>query len=277
MATGLGGLKDRFASLRLPPRPPDGTMSLVDHLRELRYRVMVSLAAVVVTSSVAGIFYARLVEVVMWPWYLARTDLLASNPGIEATVVNQGVGAPFLLALKVSLVAGLIAACPVWLWQLWAFVVPALRDREKRYAKRFLIAAVPLFLVGCVAGYAVLPKGISVMLSFTPANLGITNLLEVNQFLTLELILVLVFGVSFLLPVVLVMLNAAGVVTAAQLGRTRSYSLFGCFAFAAVATPGTDPFSMLALALPMALLYGVAELICRVNDRRRASRPLAAD
>lgn len=247
-------------------------MSLFDHLRELRYRVVISMVAVVIASSAAAFFYVRLIEFVMWPWNLARADLLAANPGVQTAIVNQGVGAPFVLALKVSLVAGLLLACPVWLWQLWAFIVPALKENERRYAVRFLLAAVPLFLAGCAFGFAVLPKGIAVMLQFTPADMGIVNMLEINQFLTLELILVLVFGLSFLLPVVLVMLNLAGVLKGSQLAAQRSYWIFGIAVFAAIATPGTDPFSMLALAVPMAVLYLVAEVICRVNDRRRLAR-----
>ncbi len=272
----LAGVRRILAKLKPPPSSPDGTMSLYDHLRELRYRVVVSAVAVVLTSIVAAVFYKPLVEIVMYPWYLARADLIANNPNVETAVVNQGVAAPFILAMKVSLVAGLLAACPVWLYQLWAFIVPALLEHEKKYAVKFLTASIPLFLFGCAVGYAVLPKGISVMLQFTPDNMGIINMLEINQFLTLELILVLLFGVSFLLPVVLVMLNRAGVVTGAQLAKARTYSIFGCFVFGAVATPSTDPFSMIALALPMAVMYVVAEVIAKRNDKRKAKK-LAAE
>ncbi|HEX7397674.1 MAG TPA: twin-arginine translocase subunit TatC [Propionibacteriaceae bacterium] len=251
-------------------------MSLYDHLRELRYRVIVSALAVVLTASLAAFFYRDILNVVMWPWYSARADLTAANPDVATQVVNREVSGPFMLALKVSLVAGLMLACPIWLYQLWKFIVPALLDKEKRYARNFLVSAIPLFLAGCAVGYFVLPKGISVMLQFTPDGLGIINQLDLNSFLQLELLLVLLFGVSFLLPVILVMLNLAGVVTGAQLAKARTFAIFGCFVFGAVATPSTDPFSMTALALPMAIMYVAAELICRRNDRAKAKKLAAS-
>jgi sec-independent protein translocase protein TatC len=251
-------------------------MSLYDHLRELRYRVIVSALAVILTATVAAFFYRQILNVVMWPWYSARADLTAANPDVATQIVNQEVSGPFILALKVTLIAGLMAACPVWLYQLWKFIVPALLQKEKRYARNFILSAVPLFLAGCAVGYLVLPKGISVMLQFTPDGLGIINQLDLNKFLQLELLLVLLFGVSFLLPVILVMLNLAGVVTGAQLAKARTFSIFGCFVFGAVATPSTDPFSMTALALPMALMYVVAELICRRNDKAKAKKLAAS-
>lgn len=268
----FSGARRLWVALQPPPPSPDGTMSLYDHLRELRYRVIVSAIAVVVTAALAAIFYRSVLFVVMWPWYSARADLTAWNPQIATEVVNREISGPFMLALKVSLVAGVLAACPIWLYQLWQFIVPALLEKEKKYARNFLISAIPLFLAGCGVGYFVLPKGISVMLQFTPDGLGITNQLDLNAFLSLELLLILLFGVSFLLPVVLVMINLAGVVTGAQLGKARTGAVFGCFAFGAIATPSTDPFSMIALALPMGIMYVVAELICRRNDKRKAKK-----
>jgi sec-independent protein translocase protein TatC len=274
--SALSGARRVWTVLKPPPATSDGTMSLYDHLRELRYRVIVSALAVVLTASLAAFFYRDILNVVMWPWYSARADLTAANPDVATQVVNREVSGPFMLALKVSLVAGLMLACPIWLYQLWKFIVPALLDKEKRYARNFLVSAIPLFLAGCAVGYFVLPKGISVMLQFTPDGLGIINQLDLNSFLQLELLLVLLFGVSFLLPVILVMLNLAGVVTGAQLAKARTFAIFGCFVFGAVATPSTDPFSMTALALPMAIMYVAAELICRRNDRAKAKKLAAS-
>ncbi len=251
-------------------------MSLYDHLRELRYRVIVSAIAVVITATLAAFFYRYILNLVMWPWNSALTDLTAANPDVSTQVVNREISGPFMLALKVSVVAGLLAACPIWLFQLWQFIVPALLEKEKKYARTFLLSAIPLFLAGCVVGYFVMPKGISVMLQFTPDGLGIVNQLDLNSFLGLELLLILLFGVSFLLPVVLVMINLAGVVTGEQLGKARTFSVFGCFVFGAVATPSTDPFSMIALALPMAIMYLAAEVICKRNDKRKAKRLAAS-
>ncbi len=274
--SALSGARRVWTVLKPPPATPDGTMSLYDHLRELRYRVIVSSLAVVLTAALSALFYKQLLNVVMWPWYSALSDLRSWNPNIDTQVVNREISGPFMLALKVSLVGGLMVACPVWLYQLWKFIVPALLEKEKRYARNFMVSAIPLFLAGCVVGYLVLPKGISVMLQFTPEGLGIINQLDLNSFLQLELLLTLLFGVSFLLPVILVMLNLAGVVTGEQLAKARTFAIFGCFVFGAVATPSTDPFSMTALALPMALMYVVAEFICRRHDKQKAKKLAAS-
>jgi sec-independent protein translocase protein TatC len=245
-------------------------MSLADHLRELRYRFIVAAIAIVIASSLAAIWYNQLYLVVMRPYLIAVDMLKASNPNLTASTVISGVGTPIMLALQVCLVVGLIVAAPIWLYQLWAFIVPALMTNEKKYAMYFLGAAIPLFLFGVLVGYLIMPQGISVMLSFTPSSIPITNLLEVNDFLKLQLQLMIIFGLGFLMPVVVVGINLIGLVTAVQLAKVRSYVIFGTFVFGAAATPSTDPFSMLALALPMTLLYLAAEQICRVNDRRKA-------
>jgi sec-independent protein translocase protein TatC len=268
----LSGARRVWTVLKPPASTPDGTMSLYDHLRELRYRVIVTVLAIVVTSSLCAFFYRPILNLVLWPWQAALTQLKAWNPTVATQVVNRDISGPFMLALKVSVVAGVLAACPVWLYELWKFIVPALLDNEKRYARNFLGSSIPLFLFGCAVGYMVLPEGISVMLQFTPQGLGIVNQLDLNSFLALELLLTLLFGVSFLLPVILVMLNLAGVVTGKQLRKARTFSIFGCFVFGAIATPSTDPFSMTALALPMAIMYVVAEFICRRHDAQKAKK-----
>ncbi|HEY3410822.1 MAG TPA: twin-arginine translocase subunit TatC [Propionicimonas sp.] len=273
----LAGARRVWTVLRPPPATPDGSMSLYDHLRELRYRVIVVVVAVAATSSLAAVFYRPVLNVVLWPWDTALVTLKAWNPQVATQIVNRDISGPFMLALWVSVVTGVLAACPIWLYQLWKFIVPALLVHEKRYARNFLMSSIPLFLFGCVVGYMVLPAGISVMLQFTPEGLGIVNQLDLNSFLQLELLLSLLFGVSFLLPVILVMLNLAGVVTGRQLQKARAYSIFGCFVFGAVATPSTDPFSMTALALPMAIMYVVAEVICRRHDSLKAKKVDDAD
>ncbi|MDQ7993067.1 MAG: twin-arginine translocase subunit TatC [Propionicimonas sp.] len=257
--------------LRPPKATPGGVMTLADHLRELRYRLIVSVVAIVLAATASAIWYEQLYQVLMRPYLLAVEMLAASHPNIETTTVISGVTAPFTLALKVCVVAGLVIASPVWVYQIWAFIVPALLAKEKRWALAFLAAAVPLFLLGVVIGYYILPQGISVMLAFTPDSVPILNLLEVDKFLDLTLRLMVVFGLGFLMPVVVVGLNLVGVVSARQLARARTYVIFGTFVFGAAATPSTDPFSMLALALPMTLLYLVAEAIARVHDRRVAA------
>lgn len=269
--------KRRFERFRPPQAGEGGTMSLVDHLRELRYRIIVSLIAIVVTMSVAFVFYRPLVQVVMYPYQEAAAAITARNPDAQLQVVNTGVVAPFLLNLRVAMVAGFIAACPVWLYQIWAYIVPGLLDKEKKWALRFVAAATPLFLLGSALGYWVLPKGISMMLNFTPHGMGITNLLDMNAFLALELRIVLLFGVCFLLPVFLVLLNLVHVVSARQLAGARKWAIFGFFVIGAFANPSGDPISMCALAVPMALMYVIAEFICRSNERRHRRDDMGID
>ncbi len=248
-------------------------MALMDHLRELRYRVTISALGVIAASIGAIFFYRELVAFIMGPYYKAAADVKAANPSADLMVTNDGVISPFTLAVISCVVAGIVASCPIWLYQVWAFVAPGLLSKEKRYALGFMGAAIPLFLLGCAVGYWVWPKGIAVMLSFTPRDMDITNLLEMTNFLTMEIKIILVFGLSFLLPVILVALNLARIVRADQLAKARRFVIFGTFVFAAIATPSTDPFSMLALSLPMTLLYFVAEIICRVLDKRRGITP----
>lgn len=260
----------RLAWLRPPEAGPGGTMSLGDHLRELRYRLIVCVLAILAASGLAAIWYDEIYQVMLRPYMLAVQMLATSNPNLDPTTVITGVATPLVLAMKVCVVAGLVVSSPFWLYQLWAFIVPALLAKEKRYALGFLAAAVPLFLLGVAIGYFIMPQGISVLLAFTPSSVPVTNLIDVQDFLTLMLQLMVVFGLGFLIPVIVVGLNLVGVLKAAQLAKVRVYVVFGIFVFGAAATPSTDPFSMLALAIPMTLLYLAAEVVCKVHDRRKA-------
>ncbi|MFT4108277.1 twin-arginine translocase subunit TatC [Propionicimonas sp.] len=268
------GKRRRFAWLRPPEAGPGGTMSLGDHLRELRYRLIVSAVAIIVTSLLAAIWYDQLYQVMLRPYLLAVQMLAESNPNLDPTTVITGVATPLILAMKVCVVAGIVLSSPVWVYQIWAFIVPALLAKEKRYALGFIGAAVPLFLLGVLIGYYIMPQGISVLLAFTPSSVPVTNLVDVEDFLTLTLQLMVVFGLGFLIPVLVVGLNLVGVLKADQLKKVRTYVVFGIFVFGAAATPSTDPFSMLALAIPMTVLYLIAEVICRVHDRRKAKADL---
>ncbi|NIH56144.1 sec-independent protein translocase protein TatC [Brooklawnia cerclae] len=243
-------------------------MTLWDHLREIRYRLVVSAVAIVVLFIVAFIFYPQIVELILRPYSLAADVVRTQNPGANIQVVNSGVAAPMLLALKSAGLAAIIAACPVWIYQLWAFIVPGLLTKEKRVARLFLLSAIPLFIAGVVVGYLILPKAFEFMLGFTVADAGVANLQDLNDFLALEMQMLLVFGISFLLPVVLVMMNLMGVVKAKALAKARPIAIFGCFVFGAVATPSGDPFSMLALSLPLTIMYLVSEVICSRHDAR---------
>jgi sec-independent protein translocase protein TatC len=256
--------------MKPPALPADGSMTLFEHVRELRYRLVVSALAILVGTIVAWFFHKQLTGVLMHPYIVGIAQLKAANPGSTTLIVNQGIASPLSLALKVSALAGVILTSPVWLWQLWSFIVPGLLAKEKKWALIFIGAATPLFCAGVAVGYIVMPKGISVLLGFTEG--GVTNLQDINQFLSFLMRLMLVFGAAFLIPLIVLMLNILGVVPARYLSKYRTYVIFATFVFGAVATPSTDPFSMLALALPMTLLFLSAEVIAHILDRRKARR-----
>ena len=253
--------------LKPPPVPPDGTMTLFEHLRELRYRLIVSALAIIVGMVVAWFFRYDLMDILQRPYFQAIDALKAKNPDATTLLVNINLTSPLTLALKVSALAGLLITAPFWLYQLWAFIVPGLLAKEKKWALIFIGAATPMFVGGVIVGYIVLPKAITVLLSFTQS--GVSNLQDINAYLSFLLRLMLVFGIAFLIPLVVLMLNIVGVIKAKQLAKYRSLVIFGTFVFGAVATPSTDPFSMLALALPMTVLFLAAEVIAHILDRRK--------
>ncbi len=256
--------------LKPPKVAPDGVMSLADHLRELRYRLIVSAIAIVIAGILAAFFYDAIYRVMLRPYVLGKAAIEAQNGQQHVEAVLGGITSPLILAMMICAVSGLVLSSPIWLYQVWAYIAPALLAKEKKYALMFLAAAVPLFLAGIVVGYVVMPTAIAVMLGFTPD--AVQNLIYVDDFLKMMFQMMLVFGLGFLMPVIVVSLNLMGIVSAKALAKARAYVLFACAVFGAAATPGGDPFSMLALALPMMVLFVVAELICRANDKRRAKR-----
>ena len=260
--------------LKPPPVPADGTMTLFEHLRELRYRLVVSIVAIIVGMVLAWFFRYDLLDILQRPYFEAIEALKVKHPDASTSLVNINLTSPLALSLKVSALAGAILTAPFWLYQLWAFIVPGLLAKEKKWALIFIAAATPMFLGGVIVAYFVLPKAITVLLSFTQS--GVTNLQDINAYLSFLLRLMVVFGLGFLIPLVVLMLNIVGVITAKQMAKYRSLVIFGTFVFGAVATPSTDPFSMLAIAAPMALLFLAAELIARILDRRRERQAMLA-
>ena len=276
MSLTIKGRPIRFSLkwLRPPPAPPDGSMTLFEHLRELRYRLVVAMLAIIVGMVVAWFFRDPLMDILQRPYFEAIEDLKAKNPDADTSLVNINLTSPLALALKVSALAGALLTAPIWLYQLWAFIVPGLLAKEKKWALIFIGVATPMFVGGVVVAYVVLPKAITVLLSFTQS--GVTNLQDINAYLSFLLRLMLVFGIAFLIPLIVLILNIVGVVQAKTLAKYRTLVIFGTFVFGAIATPSTDPFSMLALAAPMTLLFITAEVIAHVLDRRKARRAALA-
>lgn len=251
--------------------PADGRMALADHLRELRARVLRSVA-VIALAFVAGLFfYDQLLDLVLSPYNDAKVAL---GDSVETKAFIKGAAGPLLLQLKLSGIAALVLTSPYWLYQIWAFVVPGLHAHEKKWSRVFMAIAGPLFISGVAVGYYVLPKGLEVLIGFTPVELE--NLVEFGEYFTFFTRMLLVFGVSFMIPLFVVLLNLAGVVSGKALGEHRSWIILGTVVFAAAATPSTDPFSMLMLATPMTLLFLASEVIARLVDRRR-NRELGAN
>lgn len=251
-------------------------MPLVEHLRELRNRLAKALLAIVVVTVVAAFYYKGIIEFFTDPVFkavgckLSFSDLAQKEDGTCARIVLNGLLTPFTLALKVSLMAGIVLSSPVWLYQLWAFVAPGLHRHEKKYSLGFVAAGFPLFLAGGFFAYETLPTMAKVLLDFSPANLD--NQLPLDDLLDLITRMVVVFGLAFELPLLLVMLNFGGVVTGRRMAGWWRGMIMGITLFAAIATPSTDPITMLALAGPIWILYFVATAIALINDRRKAQR-----
>lgn len=263
--------------LKPPKVPDDGVMSLGDHLREFRYRVVASVIVVVLGMILCAIFYQQILGFMLQPYNKTVLILSKTHPTMDVQGVLSDSFSPIILVLRVVGISALAFTSPIWLYQVWAYLRPALLQHEKRYAMLFIGAAVPLFLGGCILAYFVLPEGVAVLMSFTPQQVQITNLLNIDSFIALLVQLMLIFGLGFLLPLIVVALNLVGVVSGAALKRARKFVIFGCFLFAAMFTPGGDPISMLALSVPMMALFLVAEGLCHVTDRRRAKRLAAAE
>ena len=266
----LTGVVQLFVGRPVHPVGPDGRMALSDHLRELRARILKVALAITVAFVIALFFFDPLFAIVNEPYQQARQAL-----GEDRTVATtSGAAGGFLLYLKLCGLAALIGSSPIWLYQIWAFILPGLHANEKKWTGIFAVIAGPLFLGGIALGYLTLPKGLELLIGFTPGDL--TNLVEFNDYLTFFIRTLLGFGIAFEIPVFVVLLNMAGIVKGKSLGAHRPWMIVGTFLFAAVITPSGDPFTMSFMAVPMVVLFLISEVIARLNDRRRASRGINA-
>jgi len=244
-------------------------MTLIEHLSELRSRLFKA-AIFVAAGTIAGwILYSRLLELLKHPYCALPPDRRFSATG-ECQLVFFGVGDGFMIRLKVAVIAGLVLSAPFWLYQLWAFITPGLKRNERKWTIVFVVSASVLFALGMVLAYLVLPKAMSVLVHF--AGPGVTPLFAVKDYLSFVTSMLLVFGVAFELPLLVVILNLAGVLSYQRLMKWQRMAIFLIFVFAAVATPSQDPFSMIFMAIPLCVLFEGAVFIARFHDKRKAAR-----
>jgi sec-independent protein translocase protein TatC len=246
-----------------------GRMPLVGHLRELRNRLLKAALALVLAMALGFVFFNPIWHVVSHPFCSA---VINGKTGCRTTgdqLVVSGVFDPFMLRIKIAFFVGLIVSSPVWLYQVWAFIAPGLYRKEKRWAYLFVGIAAPLFGAGAVLAYVVMSRGLRYLLGLTPS--GVLNLPSIDTYLSYFQGMILGFGLAFELPLALVVLNLAHILTHQRFRKWRKMMLFGAFLFAGIANPSPDPISMLLLAVPCVVLVEVAEVVIYFNDRRRGS------
>jgi sec-independent protein translocase protein TatC len=250
---------------------PEGRMPLMDHLRELRNRLVKAALALVLAMVVGFVFFHPIWNFVSHPFCSAVINGHTGCHVVGDQLVVSGVFDPFMLHVKVAFFVGLILSSPVWLYQIWAFIAPGLYRREKRWAYLFVGIASPLFAAGAVLAYVVMSRGLRYLLGLAPGQVLV--LPSIDTYLSYFQGMILGFGLAFELPLALVILNVAHILTHQRFARWRRLMLFGAFLFAGIANPSPDPISMLLLAVPCVVLVEVAEVVIWLNDRRRARLP----
>jgi sec-independent protein translocase protein TatC len=254
---------------------PEARMPLLEHIRELRNRVIKVAIAVTIGTIIGWLIYPHVWSFLEQPFCRLPANIRhipGTKPGGKCSqeLYVTGIFDGLFLKLQISIVTGVVLSLPVWLYQLWAFIAPGLYRRERRWAYYFVGSAVPLFALGATLAYFAMTRGLHFLLDLVPA--GVTPLITINTYLSYAGAMLLIFGVAFEMPLVFVLLNLAGVLTHERFRKWRRGIIFGVFAFAAIFTPSPDPFSMLLLAIPCVVLVEGAEVFAWVHDRRKAAR-----
>jgi sec-independent protein translocase protein TatC len=267
--------RDRARALRVSRRSnPEAQMSLVEHIRELRRRLIKAAFGLALGMVVGWIFFNPVWHFLQRPYCKipqANRQIVPGEAVHGCNLYVTGLFDPFFLHLKIMFVIGLIVSSPIWLYQLWAFIAPGLYAREKRWTYAFVGTAVPLFVLGGTFAYFAMTRGLHFLLSLVPG--GVTPLITVNTYLSYAMAMLLIFGLAFEVPLLIIILNLARVLTHERIRKWRRLMIFGVFVFAGVATPSPDPLTMLLLAIPCVILVELAEVFAWLNDRRVARRP----
>jgi sec-independent protein translocase protein TatC len=249
-------------------RPADGRMALIEHLRELRNRLAIALIAIFIGVVVSWYLWEPIYS------FLREPYCNTSPSGRGCDLYAQGIFDQFKVKLRVAFIGGTILAAPIWLYELGAFITPALHKKEKRYAAGFLVSALLLFLAGTVLAYLSISRGLQFFLTLGGEHVAV--LLSIQSYLSFVTLMLLAFGIAFEFPVVILFLNIVGVLSSRRMRDWRRGMIFGIFVASAVITPTQDPFTFLAMAVPLCVLYEVCILVARLRERSR-SRLEAAD
>ncbi len=263
-----GRLKRRKTSAEVAA---DGRMALIDHIRELRNRLGISLVALAVCVIVALVFREQVFDLIKRPY--CSTDvarLAAETTGQQCKLYAFGPFEQFAVSLRISFIAGVIASSPVWLYQLGAFITPALHRKEKRYAAAFLGASLVLFVTGTVFAYFTISRGLEFLLTF--GGDGIVTLPSIQSYLSFVTLTLLGFGVAFLFPVIVLFLNFVGLFPTAKMRSWRRGMIVAIAVASAVLTPSQDPFTFMAMAGPLYVLYEGCIVIGRLRERGQRRR-----
>jgi sec-independent protein translocase protein TatC len=238
-------------------RPAPDAMTLTEHLGELRRRVIISAAAFLVAATVAFLVYPWILSFLKHPY----CEIAPTHCGFYVTGPLDGLA----LRVKIAAYGGIFLASPVWLWELWRFITPGLNPKEKRYAVPFIVATIGLFTLGAAVAFLIFPHALQWLNNIGGPSL--TQILDPNKYLSLIILLMVCFGVTFEFPVLLVALELAGVVTPQQLSAQRRWAIIGIVVLAGVITPSSDPFSMCAMAVPLYLFYELSIVVGKIVHR----------
>jgi sec-independent protein translocase protein TatC len=240
------------------------TMSMIEHLTELRRRLIVSLAGFLVVSVVAFIFFEQISDVLLRPLCELPPDRLGTN---GCKLVFTSALEPVAVRLKVTAMTGIVASSPLWLYQLWAFIVPGLTSKERKYALPFVASSVSLFAFGTAFAYLTLPSALNFLVGFGGENL--TPFFTANEYLGFVSLVIIVFGVVFELPLLLFFLGLAEIVSVESLRKHRRIAIVGITVISAVVTPSQDPYTMLAMSVPLYGFYEIVILLLGLRERKK--------